>query len=171
MASDIELQRDEPGKAVDGLPPRSADEDTEREARDAAADTGPLRGGRVLAIDDNADIRESLAVVIRLLGHEVVTAADGESGLDEGRRFGPDVVLMDVGLPGLDGYAVARLMRQEAWGRRAYLVAMTGWTAASDRRAAEAAGFDAHVAKPVELRRLRELIATGCTDAGRAAQD
>jgi len=125
------------------------------------AETGlamAARPCRVLAIDDNADIRESLAVIIRLLGHDVITAADGERGLEAGIGFAPDLVLVDVGLPGLDGYQVARLMRQEPWGRRAVLAAMTGWTRESDLEAAVAAGFDAHVAKPVDLRTLRDLI-------------
>ena len=114
---------------------------------------------RVLIIDDNVDIRESVAAVITLLGHDVVTAIDGEAGMLSGRDFQPDLVLMDVGLPGMSGYDVATLMRAESWGQRAVLAAMTGWAQESDRKRAEAAGFDVHVPKPVELRTLRELIA------------
>lgn len=122
---------------------------------------------RVLAIDDNADIRESLAVVIRLLGHDVVIAADGEHGLAAAREMLPDLVLLDVGLPGMDGYADARAMRAEPWAPRALLVAMTGWARESDRERATEAGFDTHAAKPVDLRTLKALIerATGATPA------
>lgn len=114
---------------------------------------------RVLVIDDNEDIRESVAAVITLLGHEVITAGDGEVGMQSGCAFLPDLVLMDVGLPGLSGYEVVKLMRAEPWGQRAVLAAMTGWAQEADRQKATAAGFDVHVPKPVDLRTLRELIA------------
>lgn len=114
---------------------------------------------RVLVIDDDADIRDSTAMVLRLLGHDVISAADGVSGMEEGRVFQPDLVLLDVGLPGVDGHDVARAIRTEEWGRRALLAAVTGWARESDRLAAEAAGFDVHLPKPVDLGTLRELIA------------
>jgi len=114
---------------------------------------------RVLVIDDDADIRDSTAMVIRLLGHDVAVAADGAAGMDEGRIFLPDLVLLDVGLPGVDGHDVARAMRTEEWGQRALLAAVTGWARESDRLAAEAAGFDVHLPKPVDLGTLRDLIA------------
>ena len=114
---------------------------------------------RVLVIDDDVDIRDSTAMVIRLLGHDVVVAADGAAGMDEGRIFQPDLVLLDVGLPGVDGHDVARAMRTEEWGQRALLAAVTGWARESDRVAAEAAGFDVHLPKPVDLGTLRDLIA------------
>lgn len=113
---------------------------------------------RVLAIDDNADIRESLAVVIRLLGHEVAIAGDGEHGLAAARDLRPELVLLDVSLPGMDGYAVARALRAEPWAAQTLLVAMTGWARESDRQRATEAGFDTHVAKPVDLRTLKALI-------------
>ncbi|MES3033511.1 MAG: response regulator [Gemmatimonadota bacterium] len=125
--------------------------------------TLPEHRCRVLVIDDNADIRESVATVISLLGHDVLTASDGEEGVRAGRELQPDLVLMDVGLPGLSGYDVAQLMRAEPWGQRAVLAAMTGWAQESDRLKAEAAGFDVHVPKPVELKTLRELIARAGT--------
>jgi len=113
----------------------------------------------VLVIDDDADIRDSTAMVIRLLGHDVVIAADGAAGIDEGRIFLPDLVLLDVGLPGVDGHDVARAMRTEEWGQRALLAAVTGWARETDRLAAETAGFDVHLPKPVDLGTLRDLIA------------
>jgi CheY-like chemotaxis protein len=121
---------------------------------------------RVLVIDDNADIVESVAAVMRLLGHDVVTAPDGESGMEAGRTFAPHLVLMDVGLPGKDGYETARLMRAEPWGAQALLAAMTGWAREADRMQAEDAGFDAHVAKPVDLRTLRGLVTRAVAASG-----
>jgi CheY-like chemotaxis protein len=123
----------------------------------------PLHGDahsrvRVLIIDDNADIRDSLAVVIRLLGADAASAPDGEQGLAAGCVTPPDLVLLDVGLPGMDGYGVARSIRAHEWGQRTFLVAMTGWTRDSDRALAAAAGFDTHVAKPVDVRTLRTLL-------------
>jgi CheY-like chemotaxis protein len=114
---------------------------------------------RVLVVDDDADVRESTADVIRLLGHEVVTACDGRSALDEGHSFAPELVLLDVGLPGTDGHEVARRIRNEPWGRRTLLAAMTGWVQDSDRAATAAAGFDMHLSKPVPLTTLRDVLA------------
>ena len=113
---------------------------------------------RVLVIDDDADIRDSTAMVIRMLGHEVAIAVDGPSGMIEGRAFQPDLVLLDLGLPGADGHDVARAMRAEPWGQRAMLAAVTGRAGEAHRRVAEAAGFDVHVAKPVDLGTLSEMI-------------
>jgi len=113
---------------------------------------------RVLVIDDDADIRDSTAMVIRMLGYEVAIAVDGPSGLAEGRVFQPDLVLLDLGLPGADGHDVAGAMRAEPWGQRAMLAAVTGRAGEAVRRAAEAAGFDIHLVKPVDLGTLSEII-------------
>ena len=113
---------------------------------------------RVLVIDDDTDIRESTAAVISMIGHDVETAADGPSGVAVGRIFLPQLVLLDVGLPGMDGYGVARLVRAEPWGERVLLAAMTGRVRDTDRDAATEAGFDVHVPKPVNLRALQDLI-------------
>ena len=113
---------------------------------------------RVLVIDDDTDILDSTAAVIRMIGHDVETAVDGPSGVEVGRTFLPQLVLLDVGLPGMDGYRVARLVRAEPWGERVLLAAMTGWVRDTDRDAATEAGFDVHVSKPVNLRTLQDLI-------------
>ena len=112
----------------------------------------------MLVIDDDADIRDSTAMVIRMLGHEVAIAVDGPSGMIEGRAFQPDLVLLDLGLPGADGHDVARAMRAELWGQRAMLAAVTGRAGEAHRRVAEAAGFDIHLVKPVDLGTLSEII-------------
>jgi len=128
---------------------------TGRNADEAPRD---LSRCRVLAVDDNSDIRESLSVVIDLLGHDVMTALDGVTALAAGREFAPDLVLLDVGLPGMSGYEVAPLIRAEAWGRRSLLVAVTGWAREADQERAERSGFDAYLIKPVDMHVLRTLI-------------
>lgn len=121
-----------------------------------------IRPRRVLAVDDSVDLLESLAMVLRLLGHEVETAPDGETALETIRAWRPDVALVDIGLPGLSGYDVARAVRATDSTApdplRPVLVAMTGWGRESDRSAAIEAGFDMHIVKPVGLARLQQLF-------------
>ncbi|HYD40769.1 MAG TPA: CHASE3 domain-containing protein [Anaeromyxobacter sp.] len=111
---------------------------------------------RVLVIEDNEDSAESLRDILELQGHEVSVAHDGPEGLARARAAEPDVVLCDVGIPGLDGYEVARRLR--AAGTRARLVALTGYAGAEDVARAHQAGFDAHLAKPPDLERLERLL-------------
>jgi len=126
----------------------------------AAGPPEPVDGRRrVLVVEDNADARESLRLLLEMAGHEVETCEDAPGGLARLATFRPDVALIDVGLPGVDGYALARLARDTPHGRRARLVALTGYGQADDRRRALAAGFDVHVTKPVDPARLEALIA------------
>jgi PAS domain S-box-containing protein len=120
----------------------------------------PLRGGRrILIIEDHADAAESLQLLLELSGHEVEIAPDGPSGLDAARRFRPDVVLCDVGLPnGMNGYDVARALRAEPGLRNCLLVALTGYGQAEDQRLAHEAGFDQHLTKPVDLVVLERVL-------------
>jgi signal transduction histidine kinase len=117
------------------------------------------RPRRVLVVDDNQDAAQSLACLLELEGHEVRTAHDGTAALETARAFPPDVVLLDIGLPGLDGYQVARRLRELLGLEQALLVAVTGYGQEEDRRRAEEAGFDHHLAKPVDLEALHELLA------------
>ncbi len=126
---------------------------------------GPVRSLRVLVIEDNADARETLTVALALAGHQVHDAADGVEGMALAAAVTPDVVLIDIGLPGLDGYEVARRLRARPEGRTALLVALTGYGREEDRRRAEEAGFDAHLVKPADPARLLALLA-GRADAG-----
>ena len=114
---------------------------------------------RILVIEDNDDARDMLRTALTLAGHEVHEAADGRAGLDLVQAIAPDVALIDVGLPGLDGYEVVRRIRAREGGDAIVLVAITGYGQAEDRRRAADAGFDAHVTKPVLPDRLTELIA------------
>ena len=119
---------------------------------------GPVRSRRVLVVEDNPDARQSLRMLLEMAGHEVQTSEDGPSGLAKLYAFHPDVALIDLGLPGLDGYALAREVRGRPETRAIRLVAVTGYGQAEDRRRALAAGFDLHVTKPVDMSMLEEML-------------
>jgi PAS domain S-box-containing protein len=113
---------------------------------------------RILIVDDNVDGAESLAKLLRLGGHEALVTHDGQGALEAAERERPDVVLLDIGLPGMDGYEVCRRIRQEPWGKEVVLVAVTGWGQEADRHRSDEAGFDAHLVKPVDLQMLAPLL-------------
>ncbi len=112
---------------------------------------------RILVVDDNEDSAHSMAVVLRLKGHEVHVAHDGESAVSDAVRLRPDVALLDIGLPGMDGFQAAQRIRA-ALGQSILLIAMTGWGRPEDRSRGRAAGFDEHLTKPIELARLDTLL-------------
>ncbi|MGE0158763.1 MAG: PAS domain S-box protein [Gemmatimonadales bacterium] len=114
---------------------------------------------RVLVADDNEAMLESLGMVISLMGHEVRTASDGESAVAIAEEFRPDVVLMDLGMPRMNGYEAARRMRARPWGANVKLIALTGWGQDEHRRRTETVGFDRHVVKPVRQEELERLFA------------
>ncbi len=122
------------------------------------ADAPPVRR-RILVADDNADALQTLATVLELSGHEVFSAANGSLALECAERHLPEVALLDIGMPLLDGYEVARRIRAQAWGKRITLVALTGWGQESDRRRSQEAGFDSHLVKPLDLGKLTQLLA------------
>ncbi len=113
---------------------------------------------RVLVVDDNRDSAESLAMLLSLDDHDVRTAHDGLEALDEAEAFRPDVVLLDIGLPKLNGYEVASRIREQPWGKNTILVAMTGWGQDQDRVHSANAGFNAHMVKPVDHGALKKLL-------------
>ncbi|MBA3481384.1 MAG: response regulator, partial [Pirellulales bacterium] len=114
---------------------------------------------RVLAVDDNKDAAKVLGMMLKALGNEVRTANDGLEALDVAAEFRPDIVLMDIGMPRLNGYDTARRMREQLWGKRMVLVALTGWGQEEDRQRTKDAGFDHHFVKPIEPAALRTLLA------------
>lgn len=114
---------------------------------------------RVLLIEDNADVRVALKELLEDFGHEVEVATDGKAGLQKLLEMQPDVALVDVGLPGIDGYEVARRARAAAQGRAFYLVALTGFGGADARKRAEQAGFDRHIVKPLKFDELSGVLA------------
>ncbi len=113
---------------------------------------------RVLAVDDCPDTRATLLLLLRFWGHEARAVADGPSALEAAAEFLPDVILLDIGLPGLDGFRVARRLRQLPGLGKPLLVALTGLGAAADVGRALAAGCDRHLLKPVQTELLRELL-------------
>jgi two-component system CheB/CheR fusion protein len=114
---------------------------------------------RVLVIDDNADNADSIAEALSLLGHDTRVAYGGYQGLELIHDFEPDVVLCDIGLPGIDGYAVAKAVRAEAKLRTCFLVALSGYTQLNDIERAKQAGFDRHLAKPTSIQQLTNVLA------------
>jgi PAS domain S-box-containing protein len=120
---------------------------------------GPERSRRVLVVEDNDDARESLRLLLESLGHHVLEASDGPQGVALAVQHEPDVVLVDLGLPGVDGYEVARAIRASARGHATTLIAITGYGQAEDRRRSTEAGFDAHLVKPVSQTVLSSLMA------------
>lgn len=117
------------------------------------------RTRRILIVDDNRDAADSLGVLLTLLGTETRTAYDGRTALEALDEFRPSVILLDLGMPGMDGCEVARRTRQHPYGRHATLVALTGWSQERDRHESHEAGIDHHLVKPVDLDELRLLLA------------
>ena len=132
------------------LPPRNA-------AQERPGVTGAAL--RVLLVDDNLDSSDSLAMLLRLWGHRVDVAPDGPAALEAARALTPEVVLLDIGLPGMDGHEVGRRLRLEAGLEQVLLVALTGYGAEEDHKLSQESGFDLHFVKPVDLDALRELLA------------
>jgi CheY-like chemotaxis protein len=114
---------------------------------------------RILVVDDNRDSAESLALLLRLAGNETHIAYDGHEALAAAARVEPDVILLDIGLPNLNGYDVCRRIREQAWGESAFIVALTGWGQEEDRQQSREAGFDEHLVKPVNHTALMKLLA------------
>ncbi len=117
-----------------------------------------LSGSRILVVDDNKDSADSLGMMLRLKGNEIRTAHDGLEAVEVAETFRPELVLLDIGLPKLNGYDVARRIRQQPWGHDVILVALTGWGQDEDKRRSQDAGFNFHVVKPVELAALEKLL-------------
>jgi CheY-like chemotaxis protein len=130
-------------------------------ARPAAALPSAGRSFRILVIEDAADAAESMKILLELSGHQAAVAHTGPAAVATARRARPEVVLCDIGLPGgMDGYAVARALRQDPATATAYLIALTGYGREEDQRLAHDAGFDLHVIKPVDFKALKELLAS-----------
>jgi CheY-like chemotaxis protein len=116
--------------------------------------------------DDVRDSADSLSQLLRAFGHEVVIAHDGLEAVAQASLHRPHLAVLDIGMPGMDGYEVARTIRSEPWGASLTLIALTGWGQREDQRAVLAAGYDFHMTKPTDVERLLQLIAE--TAASRA---
>lgn len=115
---------------------------------------------RVLIVDDNRDSADSLALLLEITGNETYLAHDGLEAVELAERYHPEVMLLDIGLPKLDGHEVCRRVRTQPWGRDIIIIALTGWGQDSDRRKSEEAGFNGHLVKPVDYDKLLELLAS-----------
>jgi CheY-like chemotaxis protein len=115
---------------------------------------------KILVVDDNHDSALSLAMMLSIMGHDTRTAHDGESAVATAETFLPDVVLLDIGLPKLNGYEVAQRIRKTSWGATMYLIAVTGWGQDEDRQRSSEVGLNLHMVKPVEPSALEKLLET-----------
>ncbi|MDD5580479.1 MAG: MASE1 domain-containing protein [Methylobacter sp.] len=115
---------------------------------------------RVLVVDDNFDAASSMAMLVEMMGNDVRMAHDGEKAVAAAKEFRPHAMLLDIGLPKMNGYDVARTIRQESWGKSIFLIAVTGWGQEDDKRKSREAGFDLHMIKPVDPLALMELLAS-----------
>ena len=120
----------------------------------------PAHALRVLVMEDNPDVARSIARLLAVAGHDVRVAQDGESGMSVAREFAPDAILLDIGLPDVDGLQVARWIRQEPGLRNILLIALTGYGQDSDRQTTRDAGFDYHLVKPVDFKTIESILAT-----------
>jgi CheY-like chemotaxis protein/anti-sigma regulatory factor (Ser/Thr protein kinase) len=126
--------------------------------REVEAESPPQR--RVLIVDDNRDSADSLAMLMEITGNKAYMAHDGVEAVAAIEKHRPEVVLLDIGLPGLDGHEVCRRVREQPWGKDIVIIALTGWGQDDDRRRSEEAGFNGHLVKPVDYDKLLELLAS-----------
>jgi CheY-like chemotaxis protein len=149
-----------------GRLPESQSFDKQKPAQPTAASSPPRRDfespgerpARILVVDDNVDLARGLARLLEIRGHDVQVAHDGLTGLDKAMKSKPEVVLLDIGLPGLDGYQVAAHLRQDETIKDATLIAISGYGQEEDVRLAKEAGFDHHLVKPIASADLFKLI-------------
>jgi PAS domain S-box-containing protein len=131
-----------------------------RQPRGERERAAPASSFRILVVDDNRDAAATLGMLLRIRGNDIRTAHDGLEAVGVADEFRPDVILLDIGLPKMNGYEAARRIRQQPWGSAMVLIALTGWGQESDRVHSQEAGFDQHLVKPVDPRDLMELLAS-----------
>src|SRR5262249_35277876 len=159
-----------PGKGsefVVRLPLASEPSPGARPASGEGVQPAPTARRRILVVDDNRDAAEMLAELLALTGNDLRTAHDGREAVEVAAEFRPDVVLLDIGLPKMNGYQVAQRIREQSWGKGIVLVALTGWGQEEDRRLSQEAGFDHHLVKPVDPDVLSDLLTA--TSGGRCS--
>jgi two-component system OmpR family response regulator len=124
----------------------------------AGHEMDPRRGLKVLIVEDNADSAHSEAMLLRILGHDVEIAQDGATALAQAKRHAPDVVLLDIGLPGIDGWSLAKLLQEQADDKKPFIIAVTGFGRNDDVRHSAEAGIDLHLVKPVDPQYLEAVL-------------
>jgi CheY-like chemotaxis protein len=158
------VSSDGPGKGSEftvTLPALPAAEATQPLEDDGGARAASASSRRVLVVDDNRDAAESLGMLLEIENCTVAIAFDGLQALEKVETFKPDIALLDIGMPGMNGYELARRIRETRRGREMLLVALTGWGQADDKKRAADAGFDQHLTKPVDPDLLSRVIAFG----------
>ena len=149
------------------IPLAAAEAETQPGTEDPAPEATPTQALKVLVVDDNALVAETVSWMLEEMGHEHRVVHDGRQALQAAREFGPDAILLDIGLPVMDGYAVCRAFREDAAFKDALIIAQTGWGQKRDKTLASEAGFDHHLVKPVAYDELERLLA----DKARSQQD
>jgi CheY-like chemotaxis protein len=129
-----------------------------RQSPPSAQPTTATQRRRILVVDDNQDAANVLSMMLRLMGHETRIAHDGLAAVEQAQNFRPQLVLLDLGMPKLNGYEAAQRIRQQPWGEEMVLVAVTGWGQEDDRRRVHEAGFDHHLVKPADVAALQALV-------------
>jgi PAS domain S-box-containing protein len=165
----VEARSDGPGRGSEFVVrlPVAAEAPVHEPARPHADDRqSPATRWRILIVDDNQDSADSLAMLLQIMGNEVGTAYDGEQAVEAAEAIRPDVALLDIGMPKLNGYDTCRRMREQPWGKGMFLIALTGWGQAEDRRRADEAGFNLHMVKPVDPDVLMKLLASLSSEHG-----
>ncbi len=165
----VEARSDGPGRGSEFVVrlPVAAEAPVHEPARPHADDRQPpATRWRILIVDDNQDSADSLAMLLQIMGNEVGTAYDGEQAVEAAEAIRPDVALLDIGMPKLNGYDTCRRMREQPWGKGMFLIALTGWGQAEDRRRADEAGFNLHMVKPVDPDVLMKLLASWSREHG-----
>lgn len=158
----VEARSDGPGKGSEFtvvLPLRAEKPEAPATPEPPESDSRTIARRRILVVDDNRDSADMFATFLRLTGHDVCTAYDGVEGVQAAERFRPDAVLLDIGMPRLNGREVCRQIRATAWGRDVLMIAVTGWEQDVHRHDIMQAGFDAHLVKPVDLNTVSTLVA------------
>ena len=140
------------------LPVLSREEVAAQHGPEVGSESQPQR--RVLIVDDNRDSADSLAMLMEITGNKTYMAHDGVEAVAAVEKYRPEVVLLDIGLPGMDGHEVCRRVREQPWGKDIVVIALTGWGQEDDRRKSEEAGFNGHLVKPVDYDKLLELLAS-----------
>ena len=119
-----------------------------------------MPGYRILVVDDNQDSATTLTMLLKLKGHEVYTRYGGRQGLEAAESVRPEVIILDIGMPEMDGYETCRQIRRQPWGKDVVIAALTGYGQEEDKRKTREAGFDGHLIKPVDLSALTQLLDT-----------
>ena len=139
--------------------PLVAEPSTSDGSKAGGQESSPKSSLRILIVDDNRDSADSLALMLQFMGNEILTAYDGEEAVASASSFRPDVILLDIGLPKLNGYEACRRIRQQSWGQGIVIIAQTGWGQEEDRQRTQDAGFDRHMVKPVDPALLVSMLA------------